>query len=291
MSAASTCGGRRAEAAAEEAARAWSAGAPMVIAAGGDGSIRAVVAGLLRAADVRSESPLLGLVPLGRGNDLVRGLGLPLDPRLALEALAAEDALRVAPLDVGRVWIDGRAGIFVNALGIGLDAEVAGRARSIPLGGLGAYLLALVRVLADGLRPWPAEVRIDGGPARRVAALLLTFGNGPSTGGGFRLVPRAVATDGVLDYCIGRKGPVLSILGLVPRILRGGHGGHRLVEMGRCADFEAIFSRPVAVHADGEVLASAAVHCRVGLQPAALRLACGGSILLAPGQRTRRKGS
>ncbi len=279
-----------AEQAAEQAAAAWLGGAPLIISAGGDGSMRAVAGGLLEAAAQRPE-PLLGLVPLGRGNDLVRGLGLPLDPGRALEALADGGASgQTAPLDVGHVTIDGREAIFINALGIGLDAEVARRAGSIALEGLPAYLVALLGALAAGLRPWPATVRIDQRPAREVPALLMTIGNGPSTGGGFRLVPHAAATDGVLDYCIGRQGPWLSILGLVPRVLRGRHGGHRLVEMGRCTDFEVSFSRPVAVHADGEVLATAAEHCRVGLDAAALRLARGGAILAAPTGSGERRG-
>lgn len=89
------------------AAKALEAGCTLVIAAGGDGTVRAVAEHLGRAADERSDDGTgrapadLAVVPLGTGNLLARNLGIPLgDARAAFERALTADA---SPLDLGEV--------------------------------------------------------------------------------------------------------------------------------------------------------------------------------------------
>src|SRR3954462_2219847 len=57
------------------------AGSRPVVVAGGDGSLHAVVAALYRRNDLKGA--VLGLLPLGTGNDFARANEIPLDPEEA----------------------------------------------------------------------------------------------------------------------------------------------------------------------------------------------------------------
>jgi diacylglycerol kinase family enzyme len=110
---AETRGPRHAEALAREAA---ARGVSVIVAAGGDGTIAEVAAGL-------TGSPAtLGVLPLGTANVLALELGLPLSPERAAAVLAAG---RPAVLRPGLArFADGRARLFVQMLGAGFDAAV-----------------------------------------------------------------------------------------------------------------------------------------------------------------------
>ena len=77
-----------------EANRAAEDGVERLIAAGGDGTFHHVVQGLT------GSECAMGLVPLGRGNDLAATLGIPDELPQAVE-VAIEGSLR--EIDVGRV--------------------------------------------------------------------------------------------------------------------------------------------------------------------------------------------
>ncbi len=99
-----------------------------VIAAGGDGTINEVVAGLVDLARSRPippnaalpRLPALGIVPLGTANDFARGCGLPTDDLTAALLSAAEGV--AVPIDVGRV--NGHTFINVATGGFGTQVTV-----------------------------------------------------------------------------------------------------------------------------------------------------------------------
>jgi diacylglycerol kinase family enzyme len=63
-------------------------GAEIVVAAGGDGTVPRVAAGLL------NHSSLLGILPLGTGTAAARALGIPLEPEAAINLLRKRHTLR-----------------------------------------------------------------------------------------------------------------------------------------------------------------------------------------------------
>lgn len=248
-------------------AEAWSGGAPVVVAAGGDGTVNATVGGLLDAEGERPERPRFGLVPCGRGNDLARALGIPRSGEPALELALAGN--RTVGLDVGMAEVDGRTAHFVNALGAGFDGAVAREAKRVRLSGFGAYLWAILKVLRSGEGPWRLVGVLDAAPVE-LTLTLFSAGNGPTTGGGFRLVPQADPTDGRLDYCLGERVSLGAILTILPRVMMGTHGGHPRIQLGSFESFRGVFSPPAPLHADGEILAEAASRLRIWVRPGAL---------------------
>jgi len=167
-----------------------------LVVAGGDGSVHAVIT-TLHAEHRLADTPL-ALVPLGTGNDLARGTGIPLDPADAAERAATGTA---RPQDL---LVDDAGGVVVNAVHAGIGADAAARSEALKdrLGAL-AYPAGAVAegVTATG---WTLAVEVDGRPldlpGERV--LLAGVGNGSSIGGGTPLFPRARTDDGLLDVVV-----------------------------------------------------------------------------------------
>lgn len=250
------------------AAEAAGRGVDAVVAAGGDGTLQSVAAGLLDVGDDADDRPALVVAPLGRGNDLARCLGLRRGVRDALEALTRG---KDRPLDVGRAEVDGTKHVFVNALGIGLDAAVARRARRIRLPGGGAYHVAALTAILRERGPWRLTGTIDATPVDRKATVL-HVGNGDTTGGGYRLTPAARPDDGRLDTCCYLETSRRRILAMLPKAARGRHVGAPGVEIGRHARLDLRIDPPAPVHGDGEVFATRARTVRAWVIPGALHV-------------------
>lgn len=206
-----------------------------LVVAGGDGTLHLIVRAL-RARGAATSTPA-GLVPLGTGNDLAHGLGLPLDPAAAARRVVhgEERALDVVVRDDE---------VAVNAAHAGFGVAAGQRARRLkPLFGAVAYRLAAVWAGAAEAGAG-ATVEVDGRmlvDARPV--LLVAVMNGPSIGGGTPLCPPADPADGLLDVVVVvdrgrarrlafaaalRRGRHLDLPGVAHR--RGRHVGVRIAD-------------------------------------------------------------
>ncbi|WP_392667621.1 diacylglycerol kinase family protein [Streptomyces sp. LN785] len=177
-----------------QASRAIGEGARMIVACGGDGTVRAV-------ADALAGSGVpLAVVPCGTGNLLARNLGLPLTPTDALDV-----ALRGSPhrIDLACIEGDDFPGTHFTAMaGAGLDAAIMEKTAERAKSALGwpAYALAgLSTLTTPSVR---LTVRLDGAPALRRTARMVLVGNVGTVQGGATLLPAARPDDGVLDLMI-----------------------------------------------------------------------------------------
>ena len=101
-------------------------------------------------------------------------------------------------MDLGRIrWRSDeddieRERIFVNNVGLGFEGQVGWEAYrlKLPLRGMPLYLVALLRVLGRLVNP-PLAIRYDEETLPAEAKLLVSIGNGHTSGGGFKLNPRA----------------------------------------------------------------------------------------------------
>lgn len=171
-------------------------GVDVVIAAGGDGTIRAVTSALAGTA-----TPM-GIIPLGTGNLLARNVDLALDK--------TEWALRIAlwgrnrRIDVGmaRTAEDGDWHVFTVMTGLGFDAAVMAKTTADAKSRLGwlAYLEAGSRTLAGK----PSHVKITYDDDYRVSARVRSVlgGNCGKLQGGIQLLPEAIIDDGMLDVLV-----------------------------------------------------------------------------------------
>jgi len=174
------------------ARRAMAAGAGLVFAAGGDGTVRAC------AEALAGTGVPLAIVPLGTANLTARALGVPGRSGGAIETGFGGRDRRI---DLGRLSEDG-GGVFAAMAGIGLDAAVVGAA-----GPYAKRRLGWVAYVAAGMTQlwWPARdftVRLDDGEPLRRRARCVVVGNAGLLPGGFTLLPGARLDDGRLDVGI-----------------------------------------------------------------------------------------
>ena len=190
-----------------QAADAVSEGVGLVIACGGDGTIRSVAQGLL------GSSIPMGVVPLGTGNLLARNLDIPLDA--VDRALFVAMSGRTRSIDLGEVtYTDGQGlshdDVFLVMLGAGMDADmIAGTDDQLKarVGWL-AYVGAFANTLLRGHRI-KVEYSIDDDPQTYAKARTLLVANCGMLQGGMVLLPAAEIDDGMLDVMALRaKGPL-----------------------------------------------------------------------------------
>ena len=230
-------------------------GVDVLVAVGGDG-----MAHLALQAVCGSETAF-GLVPAGTGNDLARGLGLPLDVPAAVarlrEPAVAVDAVRTH----AGVW-------WACVLGAGFDAAVNDRANRMSWPrGRRRYDLAVVAELGS-YRPLPFVLHLDG-ERLEADAMLVALGNAPSYGGGMKVCPGAVMDDGLLDVMIVGPMSRTLFLRLFPKVFAGTHVEHPSVRVLRAAS--VTLEAPSAnAYADGEPLGPLPVTSTV--VPGALRV-------------------
>ena len=234
-----------------------------VVAVGGDGTVHEVLKGLAGTGKV------LGVVPIGSGNDFARMLGLlglPWPKALELALHAPEEAV-----DLG--WVNGEP--FGASLGIGFDALVAKKALPAPpfLRGMPRYLYALFAVLKELSLP-EARVLVDGEEVHRGRMLLLAAMNGPMYGGGIPIAPMADPGDGRLSVVLAGEFSRTGVVLILPRLLLGRHLSHPRVRAYAGQEVAVEFAHPVPAHADGELLPEASLY-RAEVRPLGLRVVGG----------------
>jgi YegS/Rv2252/BmrU family lipid kinase len=244
----------------ELAREAAAAGADVVLAVGGDGTVNEVARGLV------GSPAALGIVPAGSGNGLARALRLPLRPADALAAL--EGGVR-RHMDVGLL----NGAPFLNVAGMGFDAAVGHAFHEHGRKGARRGLLGYVRLSLLELRAYqPPRLVLEVGPERLdLSAFVVTFANGPQYGSGAVINPGGKLDDGWLEVVVFEAGPLLRTLASAPRMFLGGieraRGYRRL--RGTAATITAAV--PVAVHRDGDP-APPSTRVEVELRPRALAI-------------------
>lgn len=185
-----------AEEAVQAATEASARGVPLVIAAGGDGTVGNIGGALIDTPTA------LGILPLGSVMNIARMLGLPRDLEEAAAVLAAG---RTRLIDVGVA----NGQLFYENASVGMNAAMFKYATQLSEGDYGS--LRRLFWLALRYRPTRIELQLDG---ERLAtrALMVTVSNGPYTGVAMTVAPAARVDDGKLDVTVFRHFSKLELL-------------------------------------------------------------------------------
>lgn len=246
-----------------QATEALAAGVDVVIAAGGDGTVRCV-------AEVLTDTETaMGLVPLGTGNLLARNLGMNVTDPVA----AARDVLNGTEtrIDVLRATLDHaeRKRIFLVAAGLGYDASIMADTIDGLKDRVGwlAYVESGIRNLPG--KPVTARITVDGKDEihRRVRGVMV--GNCGKLMGGVEILPDASVTDGLMDILTlapqGKFGWLAVVLGVFGK---GGNKNDQVQSLtGKSAEIR--LDRPQEFQLDGDHLGPA-THLQVTVDPKAL---------------------
>jgi YegS/Rv2252/BmrU family lipid kinase len=227
---------------------------PVVIS--GDGMVGAIGGAMAGVGEVP-----LGIVPVGRGNDLARVLGIPTEPE---EAIAVVLAGHARTIDIGEA--NGRP--FLGIASFGFDSVANRIANESRLGGNLVYAWAALRTLIA----WkPARFTLAIGEQRtRIEGYSVIVANNSAYGGGMYVAPDAELDDGQFDVVTIARVGKLRFLGNLPKVFKGTHVRNDEVNVVRAARLSVSASRPFAVYADGEHVTDLPADLRV--IPSALRV-------------------
>lgn len=248
----------------ELVARAVERGCRRVLAIGGDGTVNECANGIFRQPAAPTDEVLLGVMPIGTGNDWARGLRLPKD-YAEVAALMASGTHRLH--DAGVATFDHDATRhFVNVAGLGFDAHVVASLPDRTLGPL-AYLVGLAKGLlsydAVPLGLTFAERKID------ARAFVLFFAIGRYCGNGMNVAPRAEADDGLFDITLVQALSRWEVLMSLRKLFDGTLLDHpKVIALREAA--ARVDAGPLPVEADGELIGHAPV--RFSILPRALRV-------------------
>jgi len=165
------------------AAKAVEEGAELVVAVGGDGTIREVLNGIVL------KETIFGIIPLGTGNGFRHSTAISGRWEEALNGLSYWSPRLV---DVGRV----NKSLFLNVVGIGFDAAVEQLAsgKYHNLKGFLAYVPAFIEELAS-FKHFKAKLYYNNHDQLIKDALLVLISNGAYYGGQMCIAPQASIDD------------------------------------------------------------------------------------------------
>ena len=225
-------------------------GIDRVIVAGGDGTLNAVLQGL-----VGTRLPL-AILPVGTANNLARTLEIPTSLADATE-LAARGARRA--IDLG--WVNGQ--YFFTTASIGLSVRITEELtpETKQRWGALAYSVTAVRTLARTHR-FRAEIRWPGG-TRHSRTIQVVVGNGRYYGSALPVAEDASIEDSRLDLYSLEVRHWWQLLTLAPSLARGQHGKKRSVEALRAEEFQIETAAPMDINLDGEIRSQTPATFRV----------------------------
>lgn len=230
---------------------------------GGDGTVNLAVNALLPLG--LDNPPVIGVLPVGTGCDLLRTFGLPQDVPGAARHLMTES---VYPIDVGALEGDWGLRYFVNVAQAGVGAAAAQTAVRIS-----RWLGSVRYPVAFGTRlPRFPRAKITLTTEKKVIesdALAVIFANAQFFAGGWNVAPKATLVDGVLDIQIFDVGKGQAAA-LVPKVVKGTHLKEPGVRRLSVSEFTLVTEPLWPVEADGDLVGNTTVRGRV--VPAAIRL-------------------
>jgi YegS/Rv2252/BmrU family lipid kinase len=230
------------------------AGITHVIAIGGDGTNHAVINALAERPCL--DNMTFGSVPVGTGRDWARTLGIPGDPRAAVDWLGRAQPV---PCDLGRMeCLDAEhtdrayTRMFLNVASAGVSGEIdrcVNRARRRTcITFLRSTITTLLRY-----KPQRISVKCDKAVFYSDAAYLLAVANGRYFGRGMFIAPSAVIDDGLFEVVLVEEMPRRRILLALPQVFSGEHVRRDDVHCTRAAVVEVHSDDgPLALDLDGE---------------------------------------
>ncbi len=247
---------RSAEDATELAAKLAADGEPVVVAAGGDGTLNAVVQGLA------GTSTALGVLPAGTMNVFARELGLPFNS--LKKSFGVLEAGYVKEVDL----FEANGHAFVQMAGIGFDAQVIEETNleTKKIFGPMAYVMAAMKVLGDK----PPKMRITCDDGRVEEGVCALAGNGSLYGGQVKLFRKADHSDEMLDLLVFTEAGYKLLRDSVKGIATGAiDSGNSSVKYLQARSYQVECDREVPMEVDGEFIGRVT---QVSLVPAKRKL-------------------
>ena len=204
------------------------------------------------ASPARISDFTLAVIPIGSGNDWIRihnidyniadTVSLIRDNSFVLQDVVKVTALTPPAYDGGGTLSREHVSYMVNIGGVGFDARVCERVNGKKAGGKRSKLLyinALLYLLFH-YESVPMAVYCDGDKVFEGKCFSVALGTGRYCGGGLRQTPCAEYDDGLLDYTIIPKTPLLKVVRELPRLFNGTLHQSEYVISGKCRSLQIV---------------------------------------------------
>ena len=257
----------------EQASKAAKAGVDVVVAAGGDGTVNAVVNGLMRSG-ASLEKLALGVLPLGTGNVFAFNLGIEREWKKACRIIRKGKTRRI---DVGLATAaenkkkSNSSRYFLLMAGVGYDAKVI-EDTSLRLKYVLRDFAYVLKTLENVVRHQGTQITLtlDEETIYANIAWLVMIGNAASYAWNIKVTPHARLDDGLLDVCLIPYSNNLISIQQALQILTGQHVGRGVAQYWQVQSVRVESSPNVPVQLDGDEWASTPVE--LSLLPGALNV-------------------
>jgi diacylglycerol kinase (ATP) len=238
-----------------------------VIAMGGDGTIEAVMRGVLDITAGRGSKTHFGILPTGTANNIAKSIGIPVDLKEAC-ALIAKDQIR--KLDVGLASTKKfKTFYFFELTAIGLTAALYPEAKEIPKGKLSSIKDVISTLVKQETNP-KVILKMDGESIIEEETLLVTVSNTPVFGLNLLVAPNASLQDGLLDISLYPSFNKADLLAYYAKVMNEGTSQDGNIQRYRAHKLKIKTSPKLYVMADGIMLGKGTV--RIKVCPGALRV-------------------
>jgi len=227
-----------------------------LIVAGGDGTLNEAVNGIFSQTICSPEAIILGMIPVGTGNDWIKTFGIPNEYEAAVKILKKCDTMQQ---DIGRITFSEsdlmKTCYFANMAGFGFDAMVAektNRLKNKGRNGISLYLQALGASFVN-YQTCKTRVVIDN---HEIDELIfsVSIGIGKFNGGGMMQAPGAVPDNGLFQVTIIRKIGLFGILRNLAGLYSGEYVKDHRVSTQQASRVSISSAKNIAGEADGEIL-------------------------------------
>jgi YegS/Rv2252/BmrU family lipid kinase len=243
------------------ARRAVKEGYKIVIAMGGDGTIEAVMRGMIGG------KARLGIIPVGTENNIAMSLGIPKDLEEACALIASDNTFK---LDVGQVKTSkGKKFVFFEMATIGLSAAIYPDATKAAKGKLSGMKDSALTFLHQETSP-KAYLTLNDESKIAVETMLVMVSNTPVFGKNFLVARQASLQDGLLDISVYPDFSKAELLGYYAAVMDGGYSGDKKVHHYQARKLKVKTSPKQKVMADGVALGKGTVTIKI--RPGALRV-------------------
>ncbi len=212
-----------------------------VIAMGGDGTVEAVMRGLV------GTKTRFGILPFGTENNVAKSLGIPEDVQAACELIAQNNVRRI---DIGQVKLKGGPKTYFFELAvIGLIAALYPPAQKVLKG-----QIAKIKDAAETFLQHDSAVKVymklDKDSRVEAETMLVVVSNTPMFGKNFMVAPQASLEDGLLDVSVYPNFTKTELLAYYASIMDQGYSDNEKVQHYRVKKFGLETKPPMDVNAD-----------------------------------------
>lgn len=225
----------------------------IIIAMGGDGTLEAVLRGMV-GSKVR-----LGIIPTGTANNMAKSLGIPANLEEACALIASQNTRK---LDVGQVKLKNAKKLyFFELTTIGLVAALYPDAHKVQDGALTKIKDVAMTIIHQEIQP-KVYLTLDDESKIKVETMLVVVSNTPMFGNNFLVAPQASLQDGLLDISVYPNFSKAELIAYYARVMNEGYADNEKIQRYRARKVEIKTSPKMDVMADGVMLGKGKVEVK-----------------------------